>query len=246
MPETAALADAQDELNRLRTLADGNHYGRGLNASTIDYCFRVFSRHVIPGSCLELGPAEGLMTARLTATFDDLTAVDASPQFCASLRERHPSITVVESLFESYRPGRTFDNVVLGHVLEHVIDPVSILRAIGGWMAPNGRLLAAVPNAHSVHRQMAVVMGLLDSENTLNDTDRQMGHRRVYTLSELRDDVRRAGFAIETDGGYWLKPLSNAQIERDWTPAMIAAAMQLGERHPDIAGEIYVVATPAP
>lgn len=244
MAEITAAAGARDELARLRTLADDNHYGHGLNATTVGYCFRVFSRHFVPGSCLELGPAEGLMTGGLRDIFDDLTVVDASPQFCASLRERHPSITVVEALFEEYRPERTFDNVVLGHVLEHVADPVSILHSIRGWMTQDGCLLAAVPNAHSVHRQMAVSMGLLAAENALNDTDRRMGHRRVYTLDDLRDDVVSAGFTINADGGYWLKPLSNAQLERDWTPEMIAAAMHVGERCPDIAGEIYVVATP--
>lgn len=245
MTETAASPDNGAEAARLQTLAKDNHYGSGLNSTTIEYSFRVFSRHFVPGTCLELGPAEGLMTARLQDVFDDLTVVDASRQFCASLRERYPFITVVQALFEEYRPERMFDNVVLGHVLEHVIDPVAILEAVRTWMTPSGRLLAAVPNAHSIHRQLAVVMGLLDAECTLNESDARMGHRRVYTLTGLRDDVRAAGFAIQVDGGYWLKPVSNAQIERDWTREMIAAAMQVGERTPDIAGEIYVVATPA-
>ena len=54
-----------------------------------------------------------------------------------------------------------------------------------------------------------------------------------------------AGLAIEKSGGYWLKPLSNRQIEATWTPQMLDAFMQLGERYPDIAAEIYVVATAA-
>jgi 2-polyprenyl-3-methyl-5-hydroxy-6-metoxy-1,4-benzoquinol methylase len=185
------------------------------------------------------------MTSHLAKRFADLTAVDASPQFCASLRERFPSAEIVESLFETFSPARTFDNVVLGHVLEHVIDPVAILTSARGWIAPGGRLLAAVPNARSIHRQIAVVMGLLQTESTLNDTDARMGHRRVYSPEELTRDVRAAGFEIVTQGGYWLKPVSNAQIERDWTPEMVAAAMQVGERYPDIAAEIFVVATPA-
>lgn len=246
MTETAPVRrDVADELARLHTLADDNHYGHGLNASTVDYCFRVFERHVVPGSCLELGPAEGLMTAHLHELFADLTLVDGSTQFCASLHERFPSAVVAQALFEEYRPGRTFDNVVLGHVLEHVIDPVAILRLVRTWIAPEGRLLAAVPNAHSVHRQMAVLMGLLTAENALNETDRRMGHRRVYTMPALREHVLAAGFAVHADGGYWLKPLSNSQIERDWTAEMVNAAMRVGERSPDIAGEIYIVAKPA-
>ena len=39
-----------------------------------------------------------------------------------------------------------------------------------------------------------------------------------------------------------MKPLSNAQIESQWTPQMLEAFFQLGERYPDIAAEIYVVA----
>lgn len=243
--EAVALHDPAAELLRLNALADDNHYGQGLNSHTVGYCFSVFRRHFVRGSCLELGPAEGLMTARLHEVFDDLTLVDGSSLFCESLRDRFPSATVVQALFEEYRPAHVFDNVVLGHVLEHVIDPVSLLRSVRGWMAPGGRLLAAVPNAHSVHRQMAVLMGLLAAESSLNDTDRRMGHRRVYTLRELRDHAEGAGLRIQADGGYWLKPLSNAQIERDWTPEMVEAAMHVGERTPDIAGEIYIVATPA-
>lgn len=243
--DAVALHDPAAELGRLSTLADDNHYGQGLNARSVAYCFEVFSRHFVRGSCLELGPAEGLMTARLHEVFDDLTLVDGSSLFCVSLRHRFPTATIVQALFEEYRPEHAFDNVVLGHVLEHVIDPVAILRSVRGWIAPQGRLLAAVPNAHSVHRQMAVLMGMLAAENSLNDTDRRMGHRRVYTMPELREHAQRAGFRIHADGGYWLKPLSNAQIDRDWTPEMVEAAMRVGERTPDIAGEIFIVATPA-
>jgi 2-polyprenyl-3-methyl-5-hydroxy-6-metoxy-1,4-benzoquinol methylase len=130
-------------------------------------------------------------------------------------------------------------------VLEHVVDPVAILTSVREWITPSGRLFAAVPNSHSIHRQLAVVMGLLESEDTLNETDARMGHRRVYSPDQLRGDISAARFHVETQGGYWLKPVSNAQIERDWTDDMIDAAMQVGERYPEIAAEIFVVATPA-
>jgi hypothetical protein len=52
----------------------------------------------------------------------------------------------------------------------------------------------------------------------------------------------QAGFGIEIFGGYWLKPVSIRQIDETWTPEMLAAFMALGERYPDIAGEIYVIA----
>jgi hypothetical protein len=47
---------------------------------------------------------------------------------------------------------------------------------------------------------------------------------------------------IEIFGGFWLKPFSNPQLERICDEKIIEAFMQLGERYPDVAGAIYIVA----
>jgi trans-aconitate methyltransferase len=232
-----------DEQQRLASIASDSWYGKGLNAATVAYSMRVFSRHWRPGSCLELGPAEGLATAFLVKHFDDLTCVDGAEVFSRALAERYPNVRAESSLIEEYAPRRTFDNIVLGHVLEHVNDPVSILSRVRGWLSPRGRVFATVPNARSLHRQMAVVMNLLASEHELNPFDLHHGHRRVYDPETLRRDVSAAGLRIEIFGGYWIKPASNAQLEAHWTPEMIEAAMVVGERYPDIAAEIYVIAS---
>jgi trans-aconitate methyltransferase len=231
-----------NEHDRLATIAADSWYGKGINATTVAYSVRIFSRHWRPGSCLELGPAEGLATALLVRYFDDLTCVDGADVFCRDLRERYPAIRVECALLESYEPGRTFDNIVLGHVLEHVDDPVAILSRVKRWLNPNGRIFATVPNARSLHRQMGVVINLLTSEHSLNAVDLHHGHRRVYDPESFRRDFRSAGFQIELFGGYWIKPVANAHLEAHWTRDMIEAAMVVGERYPDIAAEMYIVA----
>ena len=111
------------------------------------------------------------------------------------------------------------------HVLEHVQDPVDILRRAGRWLAPGGKILAAVPNALSLHRQAAVLMGLLPKVDALNEMDLRHGHRRVFDPDRFRDIFRQAGLGIEIFGGYWLKPLANSQLENQWTPPMIDACL---------------------
>jgi 2-polyprenyl-3-methyl-5-hydroxy-6-metoxy-1,4-benzoquinol methylase len=234
--------DRATEHDRLANIAADSWYARGLNSTTVAYSMRIFSRYWRPGSCLELGPAEGLATAALARQFDDLTCVEGAETFANSLRERYPGVRVACSIFEEYVPGRTFDNIVLGHVLEHVEHPVEILARVRSWLTPDGRVFALVPNARSLHRQMAVVMGLLESEHSLNAVDLHHGHRRVYDPDSLRRDFLAAGFRIEAFGGYWIKPIANSQLEATWSPEMIDAAMVVGERYPDIAAEIYVVA----
>ena len=236
------MVDRGSEHARLAAIAADSWYGKGINATTVAYSVRIFSRHWRRGSCLELGPAEGLATASLVGQFDDLTCVDGAESFCTALATRYPHIKVTCSLFEQYEPGRCFDNIVLGHVLEHVDNPVTILARAKEWLNADGRVFAAVPNARSLHRQMGVVMNLLATEDTLNPLDLHHGHRRVYTPESFRNDFRAAGLRVEMFGGYWIKPVANAHLEAHWTPEMIEAAMAVGERYPDIAAEIYVVA----
>ena len=231
-----------DELSRLANIASDSRYAAGVNSDTVRYSFRVFERYLRGTSILEMGPAEGVMTRLLVDTGKALTVVEGSRAFCDAIAARHPGVEVVHSLFEDYAPAKKFDNIVLGHVLEHVAEPADIVKRAAAWLTPSGRILAAVPNCRSLHRQAAVIMGLLASETSLNEADIHHGHRRVFDPESFRQCFVAAGLAVEVFGGYWLKPLANAQIEATWTPTMLEAFMQLGERYPDIAGEIYVVA----
>lgn len=229
---------------RLDDIASRSSYSRGVNLDATRQSFRIASRYLSGETVLELGPAEGVMTELLVTTGMKLTLVEGALDLAEDLRRRFPAARVVHGLFEEYCPTETFDNIILGHVLEHVEDPVDLVRRASRWLDPdNGRMFAAVPNAHSIHRQAAVQMGLLETEDELNEQDVLHGHRRVFNMADLLELFREAGAVVEASGGYWLKPLSNRQIEDSWTAEMIAAFMVLGERYPDIAGEIYVVAS---
>jgi 2-polyprenyl-3-methyl-5-hydroxy-6-metoxy-1,4-benzoquinol methylase len=127
-------------------------------------------------------------------------------------------------------------------VLEHVVDPVSILRLCGQWLSGSGRILAAVPNKDSVHRQAAVEMGLLSKLDDFSEKDKRHGHRRIFGRDSFLKCFVDAGFKITESGGYWLKPFSDSQIEHYYTDKMIDAFLKLGEQYPNIAGEIYAVA----
>ena len=232
-----------DEKAHLERISNVSLYAAGANSATIRYSFRIAERFLTGETLLEMGPAEGVMTGLLATTGKRMTLVEGSSLFCEDLRRRFPQANVVHALFEEFQPAEQFDNIILGHVLEHVQDPVDILSRARHWLRPDtGRLFAAVPNARSLHRQAAVIMGMLQQEDELNEMDIHHGHRRVFNPETYRNAFYQAGLQIEVFGGYWMKPVSNRQIEENWTPQMLDAFMQLGERYPDIAGEIYVVA----
>ncbi|MFL9482448.1 class I SAM-dependent methyltransferase [Chitinophagaceae bacterium LWZ2-11] len=231
------------EKSMLNSIASDSLYTTFSNTMTIEYSFEIFKRYLKEGSILELGPAEGLMTRELVKFTTDITLVEGSDVFVAQLREKYPSTEVVNTLFEDFNPLRKYDNIILGHVLEHVNDPVYILTIAKKWLNPGGRILSAVPNSRSLHRQAAVIMDLLDKEDSMSELDFHHGHRRIYNPESFRSDFKAAGLNIIAFGGYWLKPISNKQIHEQWTPSMLHAFMQLGERYPDVAGEIYIIAS---
>lgn len=227
----------------LEKIASQSLYSAGVNTDMIIHSFNIFKRYIHGKTLLEMGPAEGVMTDLLAKLGMEISVVGGSESFATDLAKRYPNIEVTHSLFEDFKPKKKLDNIILGHVLERVADPVAILSQAREWLSYDGIILAAVPNARSLHRQAAVIMGLISFEEQLNDADRHHGYRRVYTPETFRRDFLLAGLKIQVFGGYWLKPLSNKQIEDYGTPEMLKAFMILGERYPDIAGEIYIVAS---
>ena len=117
-----------------------------------------------------------------------------------------------------------------------------ILQKIRNWLKPNGIVLCAVPNARSIHRQVAVEMNLISSVFDQSEKDIHHGHMRIYTPETLLSEFLNATYYIVSRGGYWLKPLSDRQIEENWSDEMINSFMKLGEQYPDIAGELYLIA----
>lgn len=233
------------EISRLETIAKNSSYGEGINEQVIKYSVNVFHKHYNGGSILELGPAEGHATKELINIIhkDEIySIVEGSSLFCEALRLKFPQIHIHNQLFETFYPISKYDNIIISQVLEHVSDPIQLLRLTSSWLKPNGIIFANVPNSMSIHRQAAVKMGLLINENDLNETDVKHGHRRVYNIDLLKTHFIKAGLCNLVTGGFWLKPLSNRQIEENWDKSMIDAFMILGEKYPDIAGEIYIIA----
>lgn len=234
-----------EEKDRIESISENSLYAKGPSTDMVQYTFEILKRRLAGrgGRILELGPAEGVMTERLAEVCDHLTLVEGSSLFCDKLSVRFPNATVVNSLFEDFETDERFDVIVMGHVLEHVENPTEIVEHVKSFLAnDNSFIFAAVPNARSLHRQAAVIMGLLAAEDELNELDLHHGHRRVFNPETFRQVFLSAGLEVETYGGYWLKPVSNSQIEGSWNPEMLNAFMKLGERYPDIAAENYVIA----
>lgn len=199
-------------------------------------------------TCLELGSAEGHLTELLAQRCRRVVAVDGSTKFIELARERvsRDDVVFVHAMFEALSLDERFDLVVMHHVLEHVSQPVPLLRRIAHFLSPSGILAVSVPNAHALSRQLAVKMGLLDSLYGLTENDRHHGHCRVYNWKSVEADAASAGFETLGRHGLALKLFADFQTEKAITLGIIGDAQLRGlwllaDEYRDVAGAIMLV-----
>jgi 2-polyprenyl-3-methyl-5-hydroxy-6-metoxy-1,4-benzoquinol methylase len=207
--------------------------------------FASFFRH---GSLLELGSFQGKFTKRLLPFFSDATCVEASGEAIAMARsEIGAAATFVHSVFEKVVLPKKYDNIVLTHVLEHVDDPVLVLKRINNeWLSDKGRLFLVCPNANAPSRQIAVKMGLISHNSAITRAEAEHGHRRTYALDTLERDAATAGLKVVVRSGIFFKALANFQWDRLLTTDIISkdyleGCYQLGQVYPDLCASIFLL-----
>lgn len=234
--------EAQDAL--------GHKYAYGFDLDVMHpLMLRSFEPFFNPGSVLELGSFRGDFTRRLAARFTDVTCVEASGEALASARATlGDKVKFVHGTFETVSLGRTFDNIVITHVLEHLDDPIGVLGRINReWLSPPGRLFLACPNANAASRQIAVHMGLISHHSAVTPAEREHGHRITYSLDTMERDARAAGLEVMHRGGIFFKALANFQWDRLLStdiisPEYLEGCYQLGSTYPDLCSSIFLVA----
>ena len=156
---------------------------------------------------LDLGWGSGIVAKALHAAGRDVLVVEGSEANCKAARAA--GIPVVKALFEDYTPAPDFDCVIASFVLEHVADPVALLKRCAEW-AP--RLIVVIGNANSYHRRLAVAMGLQPRTDTLSARDHAVGHYCVYDRHTIAEQLAEAGWRWMHHRGIMLKPLPNAMM----------------------------------
>lgn len=232
-------------MNYLDDIAENFSTLNGLDRYTNEYEYRTLRKYFHGTNILELGCADGGMTRLLIDDFEGITVVDGSTLAINRLNKdiKSPKIKTIVSFFEDIEIDEKFDIIIMGHILEHVDNPTYILSKFKNNLKYDGKIMITVPNAMSLHRIAAVKMGLLTSVYDLNETDLRIGHKRVYDFERLKLDIESSGLRISNRDGYWLKFLSNKQIENTWTDELIRTYMDIGCEFIENAAEIVAICT---
>jgi 2-polyprenyl-3-methyl-5-hydroxy-6-metoxy-1,4-benzoquinol methylase len=207
--------------------------------------FKPFFRN---GNFLELGSHKGVFTKLFLPHFDDITCVEVSDEAIEiAKKEFGTKVKFIHSLFETATLPTKYDNIVLTHVLEHIDNPVAVLKRINDeWLSDNGRFFLVCPNANAPSRQIAVKMGLISHNSAVTPAEKEHGHNITYTLDTLERDAKAAGLNILHRSGIFFKALANFQWDRLLgtdiiSPAYLEGCYQLGQQYPDLCSSIFLM-----
>jgi 2-polyprenyl-3-methyl-5-hydroxy-6-metoxy-1,4-benzoquinol methylase len=227
----------------------GRNYFYGFDYDVMHpYMIRSFEPFFQPGNLLELGSFKGEFTHRLVRHFDDITCVEASGEAIEEARRNlGDRVQFVHSMFESATLPRRYDNIVLTHVLEHLDDPVRVLKRVNEeWLAESGRFFLVCPNANAPSRQIAVKMGLISHNAAVTPAEDAHGHRCTYSLDTLERDAVAAGLKVVHRSGIFFKALANFQWDRLLQTDIISkeyleGCYKLGQLYPDLCSSIFLM-----
>jgi len=212
-----------------------------------EYRYRMVRERMVGPSVLEVGVGNADITSWLSedGSFEVVSIDGSAPVLDNAVRKVSCSdrVTFVRTYFEEFDSRQRFDDILVTNSLEHVADPVALLKHMEQFLRPAGSLHITVPNARSLHRMLGAEMGLLVHEEALNEYDIRVGHQRVYTTELLKEHVAAVPFKVADQDGILLKPLADAQMNTlasIYGKEILEGLFALGRRLPHLAAEIYV------
>lgn len=100
---------------------------------------------------LDMGSSLGALPAYLASTGADAHGVEVSP-FGAYTEQLFGHGTIHRVAIEEFDDARRFDVVTLCDVLEHLYDPVAVLKQIRELLSETGVVLIEVPDVYKPHK----------------------------------------------------------------------------------------------
>jgi ubiquinone/menaquinone biosynthesis C-methylase UbiE len=144
----------------------------------------MFLPSVRGGRLLEVGCGSGDLLLGLRELGWKVEGIDVDPMAVENSTRRGLDVRqgTLEALCYS---ENTFDAVVMSHVIEHVHDPIGLLRECFRILKPGGRISFVTPNAQSLcHRMFGHAWFALEPPR----------HLHIFTPNAMRALMQRSGF----------------------------------------------------
>lgn len=183
-------------------------------SNRFDGCIKYFTDHFVGGSVLELAAGSGIVAKALlkNRSITSYTANDLSQNRLDGLSHsindsRLSSLQFnVEESTEEVLENKQYDAIIMVALIEHLIDPLSVMRKLKKHLTPNGFIYIDTPNIASYGCRYKLLRGkfpstaskcegLVKYDNTPANLYDE-GHLHYFTYSSLEGMlVKLAGYS---------------------------------------------------
>jgi 2-polyprenyl-3-methyl-5-hydroxy-6-metoxy-1,4-benzoquinol methylase len=180
---------------------------------------------------LELGCSTGFFSKYLTEKRAcsvvgievDAAAAAQARKFCSEVLSRDLN----SPEWTRGLPEHSFDVILMGDVLEHLIGPQAVLEQIQPLLAPNASIVISLPNIVYLGTRVRILFGRFEYESfgILDHT-----HLRFFTPKTAREMIEAAGYEVMRFHPVFGGPLSAYarplwQQLANWFPGVFAGQM---------------------
>lgn len=170
---------------------------------------------------LDVGCGDGYLASLLTARGYRVTGVERAGGYTAAFP---PDVELVEADLDAGLPQleERFSYAICADVLEHLKEPARLLEQLRPYLAPDGVLIASLPNSGNLYFRLNVLFGRFPRHDK-GLFDRT--HLHFYMLAGWRELLAAAGYRLTA-----LKPTGipvGLSFPRRQGSAWIAAAERI-------------------
>jgi SAM-dependent methyltransferase len=155
----------------------------------------------VKGSLLDIGAGTGQFLHRAQPLFLQVAGTELSSRAITIARERYGLDLLAGQVEDLNLPPRSFDNITLFHVLEHVHDPARLIDLCRGLLRPKGVLFIAVPN------------DVLAWSSRIKKAGKRLGLRPFHKFSPVLG-IARAGASREIHLSHFTPVVLRQLLER--------------------------------
>lgn len=139
---------------------------------------------------LDVGAADGYLAERLTAAGWKVTAVERDAAQAERAAARCEQALAVDLERDLPPLSGQYDAIIYGDVVEHLSDPLRVMRELNRHLAPGGLVVVSVPNVAHVWVRLSLLVGRFD-----------YGDRGILDRTHLSFFTRRTFLSFLAAGG---------------------------------------------
>jgi ubiquinone/menaquinone biosynthesis C-methylase UbiE len=194
---------------------------------------------------LDIGCGTGKCSLPLVDRKNDVWSVDISAsavEVCQKSGLKASVLDIESDSISDLLIQAPFDTIIMTDILEHLIDPLIVLRdKVLPLLRPGGVGIATIPNFVFYRYRLEILFGHIshfNNNDTINfDPPRpyNLGHKTMFNQANIKETFLLAGFKsvtvepevfMESLSPFWQKPLMSLirkKIKKNILPALLTA-----------------------